>query len=88
MGCLKGSMTMQALGGVSSPCGWYCVRGQIPSTGGQDHTHTYLSTGVINRYRSIHYLTSTGLLRYLVRTLHHAIQLQHHKIELLAIVET
>ncbi len=48
----------------------------------------YLSNGAINRYRSMHYLTSTGLLRSLVRTLRHAIQLQCHQSELLAIVET
>ncbi len=48
----------------------------------------YLSTGAINRYRSIHYSTSTGLLHYLVGTLWHAIQLQCHQIELLTIVET
>jgi hypothetical protein len=41
MGCLKGSMTSQALGGVNPPCGWYRVRGQPPSTGGGDHTHTH-----------------------------------------------
>ncbi len=35
-----GGMTLQALGGVNSPCGWYCVRGQLPSTRGQEHTHT------------------------------------------------
>jgi hypothetical protein len=34
MGCLKGSMTLQVLGGVNLPCGWYRVRGQPPSTGG------------------------------------------------------
>jgi hypothetical protein len=32
-------MTSQALGGVNSPCIWYRVRGQLPSTGGRDHTH-------------------------------------------------
>jgi hypothetical protein len=41
MGCLNGSTTLQALGGVNSPCGWYRVRGQLPSTGGQEHTHTH-----------------------------------------------
>jgi hypothetical protein len=24
--------------GVNSPCSWYRIRGQLPSTGGQDHT--------------------------------------------------
>jgi hypothetical protein len=48
----------------------------------------YLTTGAINKYRSIQYLTSTGLLCYLVRILRHAIQLQCHQIELLAIVKT
>jgi hypothetical protein len=33
-------MTLQALEEVNSPCGWYRVRGQLPSTRGQDHTHT------------------------------------------------
>jgi hypothetical protein len=33
-----------ALGGVNSPCGWYRVRGQPPSTGGQVHTHTSLQS--------------------------------------------
>ncbi len=28
-------------GGVNSPCGWYPVRGQLPSTGSQDHTHPH-----------------------------------------------
>jgi hypothetical protein len=37
-------MTLQVLGGVNSPCGWYRVRGQSPSTGGQDHTHTHTLT--------------------------------------------
>ena len=32
-------MTLQALGGVNLPCGWYRIRGQPPSTGGQVHTH-------------------------------------------------
>ncbi len=41
MGCLKGSMTSQALGGVNSPCGLYRIRGQPPSTGGWDHKHTH-----------------------------------------------
>ncbi len=45
------------------------------------------STGVINKHRSIHYLTSTSLLHLLVGTLYHAIQLQCHQIELLAIVK-
>ncbi len=39
-GVSDGGMTLQALGGVNSPCGWYRVRGQLPSTGGQEHTHT------------------------------------------------
>jgi hypothetical protein len=38
--------------------------------------------------RSIHFSTSTGQLCSLVRTLRHAIQIQYHQIELLAIVET
>jgi hypothetical protein len=44
MGCLKWSMMSQALGGVNSPCSWYRVRGQLPSTGGRDHTHTHMHT--------------------------------------------
>ncbi len=40
-GVSDGGMTLQALGGVNSPCGWYRVRGQLPSTGGQEHTHTH-----------------------------------------------
>ncbi len=31
-------------GGVNLPCGWYRVRGQLHSTGGQDHTHTHTHT--------------------------------------------
>ncbi len=42
MGCLSGSMTLQALGGVNLPCGWYPIRGQLSSTGGQEHTHTHI----------------------------------------------
>ncbi len=38
---VQGGMTSQALGGVNSPCSWYCVRGQPPSTGGQVHTLTH-----------------------------------------------
>ncbi len=34
-----GGMTLQALGGVNSPCDWYRVRGQPLTTGGQEHTH-------------------------------------------------
>jgi hypothetical protein len=37
-------MTLQALGGVNLPCGWYRVRGQLPSTGGREHTHTHTHT--------------------------------------------
>ncbi len=44
MGCLNGSMMSQVLGGVNLPSSWYCVRGQPPSTGGQDHTHTLTKT--------------------------------------------
>jgi hypothetical protein len=36
-----GGMTLQALGGVNLPCGWYHIRGQSPSTGGRDHTLTH-----------------------------------------------
>ncbi len=32
-------MMLQALGGVNSPCCWYRIRGQLPSTGGWEHTH-------------------------------------------------
>ncbi len=49
--------------------------------------NTY-STGAIDRHRSTHYLTGTGLLRLLAGTLCHAMQLQSHQIELLAIVKT
>ncbi len=45
------------------------------------------SAGVIDRHRSINYSPSTGLLRSLVGTLRHAIHLQCHQIELLAIDE-
>jgi hypothetical protein len=31
-------MTLQALGGVNSPCDWYRVRGQPLTTGGQEQT--------------------------------------------------
>jgi hypothetical protein len=31
-GVSDGGMTLQALGGVNSPCGWYRIRGQLPST--------------------------------------------------------
>ncbi len=42
MECLKGSTTLQALGGVNLPCGWYCVRGQPPLLEVEfTHTHTY-----------------------------------------------
>ncbi len=41
-GVSDGGMTLQALGGVNSPCDWYRVRGQPPSTGGQEHTHTHM----------------------------------------------
>jgi hypothetical protein len=41
---VRGGMTSQALGGVNSPCGWYRVRGQPPTTGGQVHTHTRTHT--------------------------------------------
>jgi hypothetical protein len=39
-GVSDGGMMLQALGGVNSPCGWYRVRWQLPSTGGREHTHT------------------------------------------------
>ncbi len=28
------------IGGVNLPCGWYRIRGQLPSTGGWQHTHS------------------------------------------------
>ncbi len=37
---VQGDMTLEALGGVNSPCSWYRVKGQPPSDGGQVHTHT------------------------------------------------
>ncbi len=37
-----GGMTLQALGGVNLPCGWYRIRWQLPSTGGREHRHTLL----------------------------------------------
>jgi hypothetical protein len=40
-GVSDGGMRLQTLGGVNSPCGWYRVRGQLPSTGGREHTHTH-----------------------------------------------
>jgi hypothetical protein len=46
-GVSDGGMTLQALGGVNLPCGWYRVRGQLPSTGGQEHTHTHRVLEVI-----------------------------------------
>jgi hypothetical protein len=51
----EGGMTLQALGGVNSPCGWYRVRGQLPSTGGWEHTHTHWCHKSINRHPG-HYL--------------------------------
>ncbi len=42
MGCLTGVWRCRHWGGVNSPCGWYRVRGQLPSTGGQEHTHTHV----------------------------------------------
>jgi hypothetical protein len=41
-GVSDGGMTLQALGGVNLPCGWYRVRGQLPSTRGGEHTHSYV----------------------------------------------
>ncbi len=41
MVCLSGTMMLQGLGGVILPCSWYRIRGQLPSIGGQDHTHTH-----------------------------------------------
>ncbi len=41
-GVSDGGMMLQALVGVNSPCGWYRVRGQLPSTGGREHTHTHI----------------------------------------------
>ncbi len=38
-GVSDGGMTLQALRGVNLPCSWYRIRGQLPSTGGQEHTH-------------------------------------------------
>jgi hypothetical protein len=43
-GVSDGSMMLQALGGVNLPCGWYRVRGQLPSTRGREHTHTHTHT--------------------------------------------
>jgi hypothetical protein len=43
-GVSEGGMTLQALGGVNLPCGWYHVRGQLPSTGGQEHTQLMFSS--------------------------------------------
>ncbi len=74
MGCLKGSMTLQALGGVNSPCGWYRVRGQPPSTGGRDHTHTHTYVPIMYDsllYWSFNYLRkSSNLLTYLLTCIH------------------
>jgi hypothetical protein len=39
MGCLTGVQCCRHWGGVNLPCSWYRVRGQLPSTGGQEHTH-------------------------------------------------
>ncbi len=43
-GVWKGVWCRRHWGGVNLPCGWYCVRGQPPSTRGQDHTHTHTAS--------------------------------------------
>ncbi len=50
-GVSDGGMMLQALGGVNLPCGWYRVRGQLPSTGGQEHTHTHTHTHILAQWR-------------------------------------
>ncbi len=40
-GVSNGGMTLQALGGLNLPCGWYRIRGQLPSTRGREDTHTH-----------------------------------------------
>ncbi len=49
-------MTLQVLGGVNLPCSWYRVRGQLPSTGGQEHTHTHalVNTTYVNTVFYLH----------------------------------
>jgi hypothetical protein len=54
-GVSDGGMTLQAVGGVNLPCGWYRVRGQLPSTGRQEHTHTH--TPLIDVICGCHYWT-------------------------------
>jgi hypothetical protein len=56
-GVSDGDMTLQALGGVNSPCDWYRVRGQPLTTGGQEHTHTHTHT-----LTSMHNLSTIGYL--------------------------
>ncbi len=48
-----GGMMLQALGGVNSPCGWYRLRGQLPSTGGREHTCTYEACENIHSWISL-----------------------------------
>jgi hypothetical protein len=45
-GVSDGGMMLQALGGVNLPCGWYRVRGQLPFTGGQEHTQIWPSSSL------------------------------------------
>ncbi len=54
-------MMLQVLGGVNLPCGWYCIRGQLPSTGGQDHTPTHTHT-----YNYVH---NAALLQIILKEL-------------------
>ena len=60
-------MTLQALGGVNLPYGWYRVRGQLPSTGGREHTHTHTQLAALGSYKRVaagskpaHKLRNTG----------------------------
>jgi hypothetical protein len=59
-GVSDGGMTLQALGGVNLPCSWYRVRGQLPSTGGQEHT---LCVGI----STVELDTYAILVKYLAR---------------------
>jgi hypothetical protein len=40
-GVFEREYEVASIGGVNLPCGWYRVKGSLPSTGGRDHTHTH-----------------------------------------------
>jgi hypothetical protein len=64
-GVSHGGMMLQALGGVNLPCGWYHVKGQLPSNGGREHTHTHTHTPYHNYYSRVFTVTLV-LSRFLV----------------------